>query len=522
MNKNIKIMASASALALVAMAVVTMGSSPRFDSLGIVNANNETPYSLNLTGLSASNDILQTNNGNNIYFHVGKYSDMTFASGGGFRNGTAISGIQSLSIEFVTNDADLTVEYGWADYTYDVDDGIINSSNPTYTFGGEAPSHFRITNNTGSPIEVSSIVVTYTCEASTKPDKYLLSYFHNYPSGYWVESCAKTATEVVIPSTYKGEDVIAISQNAFENCTSLTSVTIPNTVRFIGSSAFAGCTSLGSITLPDSVTDLGGSAFWNCSALASINIPENLASIDSHAFDLCSSLNSISVDSNNTVFSMRDGILYNESTKNCLVCEKSKTGSVSIPNDATSIDERAFESCSAITSTTIPASVTSVGSYAFQGCSLLRSVTFANASTTLGDTVFAECSSLSDISLPSGLTSVGYRLFAECTSLTAISLPSTITNIGMSAFSGCSSLASFNIPSSVKSIGGGAFSDCIALESIFIPNSVETMGSDVFYNDEKTLTIRCQATERPAGWDAEWNGTGFVGVTVPVEWGCAN
>ena len=107
-----------------------------------------------------------------------------------------------------------------------------------------------------------------------------------------------TSDNVVIPSTYddgsNGEHpVMSISNFAFENCSSLTSITIPNSVTSIGISAFYNCRSLTSVEIGDSVTSIGNSAFQNCSSLTSITIPDGVTSIGNSAFEDCDSLRSV-------------------------------------------------------------------------------------------------------------------------------------------------------------------------------------------------------------------------------------
>ena len=146
--------------------------------------------------------------------------------------------------------------------------------------------------------------------------------------------------DVEIPSKIGGVAVTSIGDCAFEDCSSLVSVTIPEGVTSIGASAFGYCSYLASVTIPKGVTSIGDCAFEYCSSLVSVTIPEGVTSIGMGAFAYCS-----------------------------------KLASVTIPEGVTSIDDLAFAYCSKLASVTIPEGVTSIGVYAFSGCSSLTSIT---------------------------------------------------------------------------------------------------------------------------------------------------
>ena len=253
------------------------------------------------------------------------------------------------------------------------------------------------------------------------------------------------AEKVDISAEIYGKSVTSIGDWAFENCTSLTSITIPDSVTCIEWYAFQGCTSLTSITIPNSVTSIGDLAFDGCTSLKSIKIPNGVTSIGESAFYGCSSLTSIT-----------------------------------IPNSVTSIDDYAFSGCTSLASITIPSSVTCIGDDAFGGCTSLTNITIPNSVTSIGDLAFDGCTSLKSIKIPNGVTSIGESAFYCCASLTNITIPNSVTSIGGWAFSGCTSLKSITIPNSVTSIGGYAFYNCTSLKSITIPDSVTEIGYSAF------------------------------------------
>ncbi len=106
-------------------------------------------------------------------------------------------------------------------------------------------------------------------------------------------SDGKPTGDLIIPATINNLPVISIGVKAFADCTSLTSVTIPNSVSWIGWCAFASCTGLTSVTLPSSITDIGNYAFGGCSGLTSFTLPSSLTSIGEGAFGHCTGLTSV-------------------------------------------------------------------------------------------------------------------------------------------------------------------------------------------------------------------------------------
>jgi len=305
-----------------------------------------------------------------------------------------------------------------------------------------------------------------------------------------------------IPATLGVYTVTSIGDYAFNNCTSLTDITIPEGVTSIGNDAFRACYNLTGITIPSSVTSIGGSAFYNCSSLTGITIPSGVTSIGDWAFFNCSSLTDITIPSSMT--SIGAYTFYNCS---------SLTG-ITIPVSVMSIGDWAFNNCSSLADITIPSSVTSIGDSAFRACYNLADITIPSGVTSIGAYTFYSCSSLTGITIPSGVTSIGDYAFDYCISLTGITIPDSVTSIGNSAFNYCSSLTGITIPSSVATIGDAAFSVCSNLADAYFYGNAPSMGTDVFANTRPGFTVYYLAVN--TGFANPWQGYSAATFEIAV------
>ncbi|MBR4726705.1 MAG: leucine-rich repeat protein [Clostridia bacterium] len=325
--------------------------------------------------------------------------------------------------------------------------------------------------------------------------------------------------DLAIPAELEGLPVTRIDQNAFENCTRLTSVTMPESVVSIGSSAFSGCTGLTQVTIPDSVTSMGSSAFIDCTGLTHATIPDSVTSIEDEAFRNCLGLTSITFGKSVT------HIGY-EAFQGC-------TGltSIMIPDSVTSIGYNAFGSCTGLTSITIGNSVKSID-HAFEFCDGLTSVTVSEDNpvyhsagnclietasktlvfgcktsiipadgsvTSIGESAFAYCDELTNITIPDSVTSIESCAFFGCTGLTSIAIPGSVSSISLEAFYNCTGLTMVTIGSGVTSIGGYAFYYCTKLTSVTIPDSVTSINYSAFSCCTGLTDVYYQGTK------AEWN-----------------
>ena len=382
---------------------------------------------------------------------------------------------------------------------------------------------------------ITSSSAPYTVEVTYKTKGYT-SGTASYPVfnfDWYIDSISVPESVTYSGKTYT---VTRIGDCAFADCDSLKYVFIPESVVSVGGGVFYSCNSLRNIIVSSNIKQYPtfyhstGNGWWkkygffeNCSSLTELTISNNVTHIDDRAFFGCSSLINITIP--NSVTKIGGGVFKGCSSLKNIVLSENIT---SLPYITENLSETYgfFEGCSSLISITIPDGVKTIGLKTFAGCSSLTSITLPNSVTAVGGGIFYNCSSLKNIVLSENITSlptswiyrynrVGIGFFEGCSSLTSVIIPKNIKEIGYRAFYGCKNLVSLQVedgnttydsrdncnaiietatnslvvgcsnttfPQSVTHIADLAFAGNYSLSEITIPNTITSMGGGVFYN----------------------------------------
>ena len=318
-------------------------------------------------------------------------------------------------------------------------------------------------------------------------------------------------SKVTFEQGFRGD---TIPSKAFEGCTSLTSVVIPDGVTVIETRAFYGCTSLNSVVIPEGITQIAGEAFCGCTSLTDIAVPKSVTMMGWHAFYQCDSLESVYIcdleawckirflGMNANPLSLGADFYLNGEPVTKVVIPDTITvipdslfegalclKEVVIPEGILEIPDSAFRDCYNLERVTLPNSLVTIDAYAFSTCKSLVSIVIPDHVTTIGEQAFRHCVNLTELSLGSGLKNIGGAAFQQCTKLTEVTLPDSVTEIGRSMFASCSGLVKVSFGDNVTVIGSNAFFECGGLSSITIPAGVTEIGSSAFSQCRNLVAI---------------------------------
>lgn len=306
-------------------------------------------------------------------------------------------------------------------------------------------------------------------------------------------------TDILIP-----DSVTRISTEAFYNCSSLKNIIIPESVTFIAGEwspgdgsveygAFDGCSSLMEIAIPKSVTNIGEHAFRNCASLERVDISNSAAKVEGSTFGGCENLSEFAVNSDNSVYSVENGILFSRNKKKLICFPQGRAGSYQIPDNVTALGECAFYGCGGLEHVAIPDSVVSMGNGTFYRCGL------------------------TEVEIPHSIEYISNSAFALCESLESVVIQNGVKTIGSGAFDDCYGITNIIIPDGVKWIYSDAFNSCRNLTSITIPGSVQQIKRDAFLYSENLTDVYYAKGE--ADWDSITEGyIGFSESSVTMHY----
>ena len=352
------------------------------------------------------------------------------------------------------------------------------------------------------------------CDIVEGGDSYIFSYMtiNNNISSCMFQNCSS------LKSIFLPETIVEIAEYAFLNCTQLYTIDIPQQVSILGTEIFEGCTSIEELTIPGNIETWN--KIGNCSVrkviiengvtyipswalalsnLKEIIIPKSVSYIGSYAFGFYNeSIESVYVDdleqwlsynwgsSSHVPFSLNGGTLY---------INGEKIKEVTIPNSYTSIPKSAFEGCSNIESVILPNSIINIEESAFAN-SGIRSIVIPNSVRSIGEYAFAACNNLENVKLSNVITNIPEGCFSHCEKL-EFTIPNNIKTIETHAFVNCKSIVEITIPDGITKLdGSGCFDGCINAKVITLPISLEYIGSAVFANIPID-TIYCHASTPP-------------------------
>jgi hypothetical protein len=227
-----------------------------------------------------------------------------------------------------------------------------------------------------------------------------------------------------------------------------------------------------SITIPNTVTFLGSGAFTHCEALTSIIIPSGVTSIDQQAFYACYNLEEVT-------FAGTRAVLSNGVFQFCRALTD-----VKIPSANTSIPQALFQGCSSLTGVTIPSSIRTIDDYAFEDCEALVSLTLPTSLRTIGRYAFENC--YMPLTIPAGVTTLKDYAFANWQGPSITFAGNNITELPEGCFSGATQVSVVTVPSSVTSIQRGVWYNCLSLHQIVCTSSASPTLSSVGIFDENT------------------------------------
>ena len=418
--------------------------------------------------------------------------------------------VSNLNVTYRLTKNDGTQEVG---YTYEyggyTDLGLDARVEQIGEWGAGLENRFSLT--------VAGLTAEGTVEILPKNSEFSYLVFDN--SAIITDVSQYTGT-LVIPEEIDGYAVVGISSLGYGE---FTSITVPDSVRFLAVGWCANVETVETITLGKSVEHIEYDMFRANTALREISVSAdnpNYTSVDGVVYSKDMStlvayplgktgtytvpaettnidiLNdriydqiSIEFAEDSRSYVTVDGVTYTADMKKVMFCDPKKSGAYTMPDSVEQINDRAFADCNKLETVRVSQNVTDIVYGAFADCTALRSITLPDTVQSIGGQAFSNCESLIDFNFPAATSQVGDQAFAGSTALQTVTLNDGLQYIGYSAFSGCVQLQSISIPDSVTTIDSYAFENCTALSTLQLGNGVTSLGSHAFENCDALQSV---------------------------------
>ena len=298
--------------------------------------------------------------------------------------------------------------------------------------------------------------------------------------GYLFGAATYADNAIHIPASLKylelGGKMTALADYALFDCVHLVCLTLPDTVKHIGSYAMYRCTGLVAVNTSEIVT-LADHAMTSCSSLTFLEFGSGLTSVGIGAFEGCMGLRRMILPfvggsaTENTYLGYIFGAEvpdFSEGYYPPYLVE------VTLLSGCVALGNYAFFECTSLTNVTLPDGLTTVGVRAFSGCSRLEGIALPDSVTTVRESAFYGCRNLGRLEFgeQSTLTAFGINAFQSCSALTSVKLPALLSLLPASAFADCTALQTLDL-GGVVSVGKNAFHNCNALTSVTAASKVE-------------------------------------------------
>lgn len=352
-------------------------------------------------------------------------------------------------------------------------------------------------------------------------------------------------------------NVREIGDNAFNSCTRLTRINLPEGLEVIGAECFYNCNSLRRIELPSTLREIGKEAFCDVpitdvrlpygltflgskafkgTKLVSLFLPRDVQ-VENNSFGSIPKLKEFQVERGNRYYTTEDGVLYDATGEILIYYPQAKTGSFSVPSGVTTLMDGSFAGSTSLTLLTFPESLTTIGTNAFSDCSSLGNIIIPENVISLGAGAFSGCKRLTTVTIDGNIRTLMARTFENCSSLQSVVLPQNLETIGEKCFNDCKSLqniewggslrtimkeafrkcgfAQVEVPDGVTMIGENAFRDCKSMRSIVLPSNLDVVEKELFRGCENLVKVTLPENANIIGENAFRDCKSFTAVELP-------